>query len=259
MKTEDSSNCTLPNQQSNGSSNNNDAPSTKYVPKPETLSDKSESVSAFKCFHTSALRPMPNGLICTAQQVISEKVDDVAVGTEEVQERGSNHQVQVQHHHHHYHHYHHHVHNMQHQPQQDHDDFSMKIMGAADPHCGSTIMLGGSVDGNVGMCSVNGSTSGSNYGRDGKNGSGNALHAEVKKMESDSGASGKNGVVVSGRIGGNGADEDRLALREAALTKFRQKRKERCFEKQVTCFKLSGKETEPKCSVFYFISLDVWS
>ncbi|XP_057483495.1 two-component response regulator-like APRR3 isoform X2 [Actinidia eriantha] len=224
MKTEamHSSNCTPPNQQSNGSSNNNDAPSTKYVPNPETLSDKSESVSAFKCFHTSALRPMPNDLICTAQQVISEKVDDVAVGTEEVQERGSNHQVQVQHHHHHYHHYHHHVHNMQHQPQQDHDDFSMKNMEAVAPHCGSTNMLGGSVEGNAGMCSVNGSASGSNYGRDGKNGSGNALHAEVKKMESDSGAAGK-----------NGADEDRLALREAALTKFRQKRKERCFEKQV--------------------------
>ena len=99
-------------------------------------------------------------------------------------------------------------------------------------------MLGGSVEGNVGMCSVNGSASESNYGRDGKNGSGNALHAGVKKMESDSGAAGKNGVVVSGRIGGNGADEDRLALREAALTKFRQKRKERCFEKKVTCFKL---------------------
>lgn len=32
---------------------------------------------------------------------------------------------------------------------------------------------------------------------------------------------------------GNGTDEVRLALREAALTKFRLKRKERCFEKRV--------------------------
>ncbi|PSR90005.1 Two-component response regulator-like [Actinidia chinensis var. chinensis] len=237
MKTEamHGSNCTLPNQRSNVSSKNIDAPAprTKYVLKPETLSDNSESVSAFKCFHTSALQPMPNGLICKAQQVIPEKVDDVAVGTDEVQERGSNRKVQVQHHHHHYHHHHHHVHNMQHQPHEDRDDFSQKNMAAASPQCGSTNMLGGFVEGNVVMCSVNGSASGSNYGSNGKNGSGNALHAGVKKMESNSGAAGKNGVIVSGRVGGNGADEDRLALREAALTKFRQKRKERCFEKKV--------------------------
>ena len=54
-----------------------------------------------------------------------------------------------------------------------------------------------------------------------------------------------NGNVAAGSIGiggidrksfGNGADEGRLALREAALTKFRLKRKERCFEKKVIYF-----------------------
>ncbi|XP_028086142.1 two-component response regulator-like PRR37 isoform X1 [Camellia sinensis] len=238
MKTEamHSSNCT-PNQQSNGSSNNNDmssATKSKYVLKPEGLSDKSESISAFKCFHTSALQPVPNGRVCTAQQVIPEKVDDVAVSTNEAQARGSNQQVQVQHHHHHYHHYHHHVHNMQHQAHEDHDNPSMKNVAAAAPQCASTNNFGGIVDGSGGDYSVNGSASGSNHGSNGQNGSSSALNAGVTNMESDNGAAEKSGVVgISGRVAGNGADEDRFAQREAALTKFRQKRKERCFDKKV--------------------------
>ncbi|CBI16233.3 unnamed protein product, partial [Vitis vinifera] len=53
-------------------------------------------------------------------------------------------------------------------------------------------------------------------------------------MEGDIGAAGNSGAgAISGKGGGNRVEEDRFAQREAALTKFRQKRKERCFEKKV--------------------------
>ncbi|PWA62523.1 CCT domain-containing protein [Artemisia annua] len=67
-----------------------------------------------------------------------------------------------------------------------------------------------------------GSASGSNNKSNGENGSsgqkGNSYTAIAE--------AGDNGVVEK-------VDQDRLAQREAALIKFRQKRKERCFEKKV--------------------------
>ncbi|XP_052189898.1 two-component response regulator-like APRR7 isoform X2 [Diospyros lotus] len=226
MKTEamHDSNCT-PNHHSNESSNNNVMSSSTNYAKPEAFSDKSESISA--------LQPVPAVHISTAQQVKPGRVDDVTVNIKEVQERGSNQQVQVHHHHHHYHHHHHHVHNKKHQPQQDLDNLSLKNMAAAAPQCGSTNMVGGSVEGNGRNYSANGSASGSNHGSNEQNRSSSALNAGVSNMESDNGAAGKSGVGLSGRVGGDRADEDRFAQREAALTKFRQKRKERCFEKKV--------------------------
>lgn len=71
---------------------------------------------------------------------------------------------------------------------------------------------------------------GSNNGQDGSN------NLTIRTINVE------NGNVAAGSIGiggidrksiGNGTDEVRLALREAALTKFRLKRKERCFEKRV--------------------------
>ncbi len=53
-------------------------------------------------------------------------------------------------------------------------------------------------------------------------------------MEGDNGAAGNSGAgAISGKGSGNRVEEDRFTQREAALTKFRQKRKERCFEKKV--------------------------
>ncbi|KAA3489583.1 two-component response regulator-like APRR3 [Gossypium australe] len=92
-------------------------------------------------------------------------------------------------------------------------DTSLKIMAITDKQCRSS-------------SSVNGSASGSNYGSNGHNGSETGLRAEHAVMEDGNG-------TASGRSGGSGADEDRVAQRAAALTKFRQKRKERCFEKKV--------------------------
>ncbi|XP_034688604.1 two-component response regulator-like PRR37 isoform X2 [Vitis riparia] len=225
-----------PNQQSNGSSNNIDMVSTtKYaIPKSEAYNEKSESTSAFKCFHSSAFQPVTNGRMFPPQKVSSGKADDVVVDAVQAQVIGSHQQVQVQHHHHHYHHYHHHVHSMQEQQQTDNDDLFLKNMAAAAPQCGSSNVIGGPTEGNPGNYSVNGSASGSNHGSNGQNGSSTALNVGATNMEGDNGAAGNSGAgAISGKGGGNRVEEDRFAQREAALTKFRQKRKERCFEKKV--------------------------
>lgn len=233
----------LPNLQSNGSSNNIDmASTTNYAtPKPEACNEKSESTSAFKCFHSSAFQPVTNGRMFPPQKISSEKADDV--GVDAVQAQVTSHQqVQVQHHHHHYHHYHHHVHSMQSQLQQqqqsDNDDRFLKNMAtAAAPQCGSSNAFGGPAEGNATNYSVNGSASGSNLGSNGQNGNSTALNVGATKMEGDNGAAGNSGAgAISGKGSGSRVEEDRFSQREAALTKFRQKRKERCFEKKVANF-----------------------
>eukprot|EP00257_Ricinus_communis_P011119 XP_002531836.2 two-component response regulator-like PRR37 [Ricinus communis] len=240
MKTETTHNIpfhlsgTVLNQQSNGSSNNNDMASTakKVTPKPEAFNDKSESTSTFKSFHSSAFQPVQNGHSCS-WKIKPGKVEDTG-NTFHAQVRGINQQVQVQHHHHH-HHYHHHVHNIQqYQSLQEHDNISLKNMAAVAPQCGSSNVIGGPTEGNAGNYSMNGSASGSNHGSNGQNGSNTALHTELTNIESNNTAGANHGAGgMSGRISGNAVDEDRLAQREAALSKFRQKRKERCFEKRV--------------------------
>ncbi|XP_059660661.1 two-component response regulator-like PRR37 [Cornus florida] len=223
------SNCTPPNQQSNESTNNNDmASTTKCVPKPEAFDDKSESISAFKSLCSSGFQKVQYGHACAPKSVPGKAVD-VSVSTEQVQARGNN-RVQVQHCHHHHHHHHHHIHNIPHEPQSDHDDLSLEKMAATVPQCGSSNMLGEPIEDAAGNYSVNGSASGSNHGSNGQNRSSNA---GATNIEIDNGVAGDSGVVGISGSGGNGADEDRHAQRAAALTKFRQKRKERCFEKKV--------------------------
>uniref|UniRef100_A0A2C9W0D2 CCT domain-containing protein n=1 Tax=Manihot esculenta TaxID=3983 RepID=A0A2C9W0D2_MANES len=225
------------NQQSNGSSNNIDMASTaKNVnPKPEAFNDKSETTTAFKSFHSSAFQHVQNGSICSPQQVIPGKVEDVGSNTVHAPFMGNQQQVQVQHHHHHHHYYHHHVHNVQqHRSSADHDDISLKNMAAFAPQCGSSNVVGEKIKGNAGNCSMNGSVSGSNHGSNGQNGSSTALNNGLTNVESDNREAGNSGAGgKSERISGNAVDEDRVAQREAALSKFRQKRKERCFEKRV--------------------------
>lgn len=118
----------------------------------------------------------------------------------------------------------------------------MKNMAASAPQCGSSNMVGELTDANTGKFSVNGSASGSNHGSNhgsnGQNGSSTGLNAGVTNMESDNGAAGNNSAAggVIGRSSGSVVDKDRIALREAAVPNFRQKRKERCFEKRVNLF-----------------------
>ncbi|XP_057999198.1 two-component response regulator-like PRR37 isoform X2 [Hevea brasiliensis] len=227
------------NQQSNGSSNNIDMASTaKNVnPNPEAFNDKSESTTAFKSFHSSAFQPVQNGLTCSPQLVIPGKVEGVGSNSVPAPFMGTQQQVQVQHHyrHCHHHHYHHHVHNIQqHQSLADLDDISLKNMAAFTPQCGSSNVVGGKIKGNAGNYGMNGSVSGSNRGSTGQNGSSTVLNNVLTNIESANREAGNSGAGgTSGRISANVVDEDRIAQREAALSKFRQKRKERCFEKRV--------------------------
>ncbi|XP_077232958.1 two-component response regulator-like PRR37 [Tasmannia lanceolata] len=215
------------NQSSNSNSNNNDMGSTtnNAFTKPTTLRDN--------CFHhSSAFQPVHHGHGCPPQKVVTEKVDDGAMDTQVERPRGA--QVQVQHHHYHHYHHHHryHVHSTQQIPPPDQDDLSLKSMAAVAPQCGSSTVFGGPVEGNGGNYSQNGSVTGSNHGSNGQNGSDTAVNNGGMNMESDNGAAGKSGTG-GGSGSGSGVDQNRFAQREAALTKFRQKRKERCFEKKV--------------------------
>ncbi|GLU02443.1 hypothetical protein SLE2022_196930 [Rubroshorea leprosula] len=219
------SNVILLNHQSNGSSNNNDIISTaKYVtPKPEALKEKFESLSAFKPFHSSAFQPAQNGHISSAQEALPEKANHMGVNAVDAQVSGSNQLFTIQHGYYH--------HSMQ---RQSLTESSLKSMAITSMQCGSSNVFDGPTECNVVNYSVNGSASGSNHGSNGPNGSSIAPNAEQTNVESHNGAAGNSEAgAISGRTSASGLDEDRAAHREAALTKFRQKRKERCFEKKV--------------------------
>lgn len=219
------------NQSSNGGSNNMDMGSTtdNAFIKPALLKNKSEVSSIVDRMHSS----MKNGLLCSPQQVLSDKGDDVVAASARGQQRGK--ELQIEHLMHRYDNCHHLVHNMLDQQLPcDHEQLSLKKMAAAVPHCGSSNVLGGLVEGNTGNYSVNGSASGSNHGSNGQNGSSTAMNAGGINGESDNGAAGKSGSGdASGSGSGNRLDQNKFSHREAALTKFRQKRKERCFRKKV--------------------------
>ncbi|KAA8539379.1 hypothetical protein F0562_026071 [Nyssa sinensis] len=224
------------NQHSNRSSSNNDMESStdNIYNKPAAHIDKPVAKSAVNIHPCSAFQRVQNGHVSSLQPVIPDKADATTVDTILAQGRGMHQQVQVQHHHHHYHHYHHHVHKMQQQQQlPNHDDMSLGNMVTA-PHCGPSNVLSTPVEGNAANYNLNGSASGSNNGSNGQNSSSTAVIAEGINMASDNEVAGKCGAGGGSGSGSNsGVDENRFARREAALNKFRQKRKERCFEKKV--------------------------
>uniref|UniRef100_A0A7N0RAP4 Pseudo-response regulator 7 n=1 Tax=Kalanchoe fedtschenkoi TaxID=63787 RepID=A0A7N0RAP4_KALFE len=164
------------------------------------------------------------------------KTKDAAINSSQVEPRDLN-QVYVEHHHHHHHHYHHHVHDMQkHKASKDLDQCALKEAPLAAPQCRSSNAINGPVELNPGNYSTNGSGSGSNHGSNGQNGSSilTLPNAGTTNTKSDTGMPVNNASDdCKGKTGTSGSDEDRFAHREAALTKFRQKRKERCFEKKV--------------------------
>ncbi|XWS56485.1 hypothetical protein CRYUN_Cryun09bG0089400 [Craigia yunnanensis] len=229
------SNSMPPKQQFNGSSNNNDVGSTtnNALSKPAVLSDNQAPKTSVKSFHpASSFQSMQNSC-ASAPQSLAQGKDDAAHGNMTlVQARGTDQQVQVQHHHHHYHH---HVHNMpQNKKLGDHDDLSLEKMAAAAPLCGSSNVSSARIEGNAGNHSLNGSASGSKRKSNGQNESSTALNTRGMNLESENGVPGNGGVIGGIGFGGrNGVDQNRFAQREAALNKFRQKRKERCFEKKI--------------------------
>jgi pseudo-response regulator 7 len=116
--------------------------------------------------------------------------------------------------------------------------------GSGAPRCGSTNMAATGVDGQSGSStgygstgngngSMNGSACGSNTGVN--NGQSGLGVAPMANDNSGNNVAGGNDAAMDGVSVGNGVctEQVRFARREAALNKFRQKRKERCFEKKV--------------------------
>lgn len=134
-------------------------------------------------------------------------------------------------------HYNHCHHNGVHH-HQSHEDYHskqdkkiIKNSGLMPLLCGSyQIGQSGSSNGNE---SVNASEHGSNNRINGQAGhsSSESSGAIVTVMNGESGI--VNGVMMSTGTSRGGADQNQSARREAALNKFRLKRKERCFEKKV--------------------------
>ncbi|KAK3023917.1 hypothetical protein RJ639_043460 [Escallonia herrerae] len=224
-----------PNQRSNGSSNDDMGSTTNNAfSKPEAFSDKPMPRSTVNVHPCSAFQPVQHG-----HTVKGGKADGAAANSVLAQANAMHQQVQVQHHHHHHHYHHHHLHNVKKQPQKlpHQDDLSLKNMVS---QCGPSNVLTAPTEGNTPNYSLNGSASGSNNrsngenGSSGQNGSSTAAIAEGTNMASVNGVAGICGPEDgSGSGSRSGVDQNRSAHREAALNKFRQKRKDRCFEKKV--------------------------
>nr|GEU86151.1 two-component response regulator-like APRR7 isoform X1 [Tanacetum cinerariifolium] len=159
----------------------------------------------------------------SSEQFIPRKDDD-DMAPQEIR-------IQHIHHHHHVHHYH----NIDtDQPLSNQNDFGPNDLGSDAPHCGSSNIMGGPVEGNLENYSLNKSGSGSKHGScNVQNGSNTAGNIEGTNVESNVGIFEKSGSGGDGS--GNRIIENnhKSAQREAALTKFRQKREVRCFQKKV--------------------------
>ncbi|KAK9059777.1 hypothetical protein SSX86_020481 [Deinandra increscens subsp. villosa] len=206
-----------PNNRSNGSDDMGSTTNNTFTTKPDNKQPPNSSTTVVHNHHTPPLQPL---LPCANGE---------AVKTTTGQQKAVQQQVQVRHHHHHYHHHHHHVHKLQQQEIVEPEDGSLRNVVSN--------ILTASAGGNAANY---GSASGSNNKSNGENGSSwpkgssSAPVVEGGKVESDNVVAKKyNDGDGSGSGSGSGVDQERLARREAALIKFRLKRKERCFDKKV--------------------------
>ncbi|CAN6295507.1 unnamed protein product [Urochloa humidicola] len=125
----------------------------------------------------------------------------------------------------HHHHVHYYLHVMtRQQPSID--------RGSSDAQCGSSNVFDPSVEGHAANYSVNGGVSGAHNGCNGQNGSSAAPNIARPNMESVNGTMSEN-VAGGGSGSGNDVYQNRFPQREAALNKFRLKRKDRNFGKKV--------------------------
>lgn len=178
------------------------------------------------------------------------EADDCCVSYEQSQ---SNQRSQIHHHshhrsHHHHHHVQHHFHYhckyaSQQRPMTPQDEDQMVTNSSAGaPKCGSSSMANGpegnnghsGSSNNNGNISLNESAAGSNNGSNGQSavvlparGNGDTI------TQPKNGREGTENCLVLTQGLQSAPDQNRFASREAALTKFRQKRKARCFEKKV--------------------------
>ncbi|CAI9273337.1 unnamed protein product [Lactuca saligna] len=144
----------------------------------------------------------------------------------------------------HQHHHVHHYHNIEtDEPlpmsnDDDEDDFGRTQLAADAPHCGSSNIMGGGngkaeakaeAEANLQNYSLNKSASGSRHGSNVPN----DVNFEVAKLENNVCLRDKNKITDHHNHNHNHNDNDISAQRKAALTKFRQKRELRCFQKKV--------------------------
>ncbi|XP_073223824.1 two-component response regulator-like APRR7 isoform X2 [Cicer arietinum] len=251
-----------PNQNSNDASNNNDMGSTtnNAFIKSAVISEPAVvSTTKFLC-QTSAFQLIKNSLTCTSQQDVLHNTEDMTTtmlappkvdthkdsATQDFEDMtttmlappklDTHKDSATQDFHRHYEN-HNYIANMQHQLPPEHDAESLKKMTSVAPHFGSSNVVEVLVEGNMGNYSINRSASGSNNGSNGQNGSSNAINAAGTNIESNNGLTGNSGSGdASGSGSANRVDQNKNSQREAALAKFRQKRKEReerCFHKKV--------------------------
>ncbi|KAK7404649.1 hypothetical protein VNO78_05604 [Psophocarpus tetragonolobus] len=225
------SNGTPPNQQSNGSNNINDMASTNtYLDtKPNAFDKKPESVRRIGTYNSSGLQTVKNNSISSSQKKTwREEYTEIDKG----QLGGSEFGFQVDNTHSQLRHYNHISHKVSVDLQSDHD-LLLKSSNKAAQQCVSSNAFRGPAESNAANYAVDGNAVESDHGSNGQEGS-NTMIIRTVNVESGNVAAGSIGAGgIDRRNIGYGADEGRLALREAALTKFRQKRKERCFEKRV--------------------------
>ncbi|CAL0329111.1 unnamed protein product [Lupinus luteus] len=227
------SNGTPPNQQSNGSNNINDIASTDtYLStKPETFEQDPESVRGVGFFNSSALQTLENNSISPSQKKIC--VQEESAETIKGQVRCSEQVLQVNHNYYKIHHYNHIAHKATPDQRSDPNGPLLKSLTTAAKQCVSSNALGGPSESNSANFGMNGNAVETDHGGNKQDGSSNtltirAINVENGNVTADIGVGG-----IDGRNIGNRVDEGRIALREAALAKFRQKRKERCFDKKV--------------------------
>ncbi|XP_052205620.1 two-component response regulator-like PRR73 [Diospyros lotus] len=199
----------IPNQGSNGTSNNSDMGSTtnNAYTRPPASGEKSMLKSAVNIHPCSAFQPVKDGYyVSSRKSLIPYNIDAATMNGVLAQAKGMPSHIQHSHNHQHYLHHHYHIHDMQQQQKLP------NLNELSGPFSFSSSKT------------ENGSGSGSNNGSNGQNGSSCAIGDGTNRGSDGSGG---------GSGSGSGVDQNRSARREAALKKFREKRKERCFKKKV--------------------------
>lgn len=202
-----------------------------------------QHTSAFHPVQLRTAAPSPAASPQTVQAKSKEVAPATTTSTKVVQ--GQTKEIYLEHHHHHHYHHihHHHDHHgvQQHQPSLPPTDHGMTMGSSGVTGAPSQTMISVPVEGQAANYSMNASNSGSNHGSNGQNGGNTNAHAGGVNVESANIVAEKGEALNgngngSGSGSGSGVYQDRLAQREAALNKFRQKRKERNFNKKVTFF-----------------------
>ncbi|XP_059069820.1 two-component response regulator-like PRR37 isoform X2 [Cryptomeria japonica] len=144
------------------------------------------------------------------------------------------HHHHIQYHHHHHHHHHHERHEHKKHARQDEcavDNAATTAQGGSYIMTRNTLSLGGNC-GESGSSNGHGSNGDADRSASGSNNNGINVPTGKSTVAVIPGANGGSGTGNTSTTG-SGVENNLSARREAALVKFQQKRKERCFEKKV--------------------------